>query len=465
MGELMDISTLYPGTGGIFGNPSGMMNVERIQIQADLAMPGLGMNTSTKKSDVLKTMITEGLDGFLEENEVRGEDRVDPEIGTDMAQTAGVDGLGVTLVYRGMKWPIGLTGAFERMVDFQLELDVNDLAVGVALSLDDTDPSADSIKARFSVQTGLALYLGLNRRGAGIATEVPGTGLKFGFAVHQYMAYMDFNAVGSIDGFISQSEKESYFNLDGTPYTDDLKVNYVGYSKASAPGGAFGANWTFLKYFGIDFAASYNGTLKLGYISGEHYILNAIDQDESAGGGSEDAEFFDVGKLNLTKLTLTKKVTNEIYDVELQLPSRVGVSLHTSLSWLKLNFDYAWYYRGLSLTYKHRSQKAAFDTTYNDIVAAADGSDSLITENSTGRLGSQLQHKGAIGINLFGFFLNAGAYYGEPIFYENSREIDVKVMPILNLGYTFEIRDKYIFDVSLISLPLAILKTTVRYRI
>ncbi len=476
--ELSDICSFYANSGSIFGNPAAMMNINRMQIEGDVSLPGMGFNISTEKSRVLKSVIKTGLDGFFEgENEVDGENRVDPLIQTEMAQTPGFEGLGYTYRWGSLKYPVGVTAAFERLVDLELELELNDLGIGIGMPLDESDPASDSIKARFSAQTGLGLYLGLSRRGAGMAMELPKLNLKYGIAVHQYMGYFNFNALGEINGFISRSENESYFNLESSPYTDDLRIDYLGYGRGSAMGVAFGSSWSFLKYFTMDFAASWNGSMEMGYVKGEHFTLNAIDKDEPSDSSApapvvaadsipeDDAGFFEVGKLNLTKLTLTKRVTNDIHNIKLQLPSRVGVSFSAGGADLMVHFDYAWYYRGLHLTYDHISQKVVFDTTFNDIVSAADGSDSVVTQQSRGGWGSDLKHKMAFGLYWWGLFTNMGVYVGDPIFYENSNKVGLKYMPIFNFGYSIELSKQYFLDVSVISFPMTIFKTNFRYRI
>jgi hypothetical protein len=430
-----------------------------------LSLPGLGLNTSTAKSDVLRQLVSDGFDGFLNQEGVTGENRVDPTINTDMAQTPGLDGVGISLRLFSLKYPITFTGAFERMVDFQLELDLNDLDVGVGMLMDESDPASDSIKAKFSLQSGLSLNMGLNRRGIGVAMEIPKAKFKYGFAVHQYMAYWDFYGAGEINGFISLNQRESYFNLDGSEYTDDLRVNYLGYGKGSTPGYAFGFNWEPISHLGIDFASSWNGTIDLGYARGEHYLLNAIDQESGGGGTSdEEAEIFDAGKLNLTKLTLTKNVSNNIENVSLKLPARVGASLYMRFKPIRINIDYAWYYRNMALHYDHTSKKQVFDTTFNDIMPATDGSDSVEVRKTRGEIGTNLSHKAAIGVYFFGMFLNAGVYYGKPIFYENDNDVPVDFLPIFNMGYSYEVNRKFSVALSAVSLPLTILKTSIRYR-
>ncbi|MFC1585012.1 hypothetical protein ACFL5V_05655 [Fibrobacterota bacterium] len=466
LSELIDISSIYPGTGKLFGNPAGTAYTDKLQIQTDLSFPGLGINTSTKKSEVFKQMIQDGFDGFLQQEGVTGDDRVDPEIHTDMAQTPGLDGVGISLRFSQLPWPVTLTGAFERMVDFQLELDLNDLNVGVGMPMDETDPASDSIKAKFNLQSGLALYMGLNRRGVGMAMEIPKARLKYGLAVHQYMAYWDFYGAGEINGFISLNQRESYFNLEGTDYTDDLAAHYAGYGKGSTPGFAFGINWQPFRHFGLDLVSSYNGTIDLGYTRGEHYILHAVDPDVSSSADTasgEEADLFDVGRLNLTKPTLTKNISNDIENITLKLPSRLGGSFYFLSSWFRFNIDYAWYYRNMVLHYDHTSRKTVFDSTYNDVMITDDGRDSVEVRVSRGQLGTNLTHKGAIGLQLWGLFFNTGVYYGKPIFYENGNDVPVDFMPILNMGFTYNVNHNLNFSTSIISLPMAILKTSIRY--
>jgi hypothetical protein len=309
--------------------------------------------------------------------------------------------------------------------------------------------------------------------------QVPNSNLKIGLSAYQYMGYFNCRAAGEINGFISRGQRESYFNLESTPYTDDLSLNYLGSGQGSAAGLGIGVNWMPFKHFGIDLTANWNGTIQQGGLYGEHYIpvaMDNFDDDKDSDGKNTDSksdeksndegDFFQVSKLNLTKLTLTKKVTNELSNVSLQLPARLGVSFCVDYQRFKLNLDYAWYYKDMELSYFHKATKTAFDPHLNDVILNADNTDSVNVKTDSGELGSHLTHKAALGLYLWGFFLNAGTYIGKPsIFYANNMEMDMRFMPIFNVGYSFRPRSRITADFSLIQLPMTVFKTTLKYKI
>ena len=176
-----------------------------------------------------------------------------------------------------------------------------------------------------------------------------------------------------------------------------------------------------------------------------------------------------MSQMNLTKLTLTQRHEYELDKMTLQLPSKVGLSV--SGFWkstnIKTNLSYAYYYRDMKWQWDYTHRKTKIDST-KEIIKTEDGQDSLFVSHS--QYGFTLKRAQLVnmGFDFDGWHWNLGAMFWEEtgVIHKNYTSTwDLpNVYPLFSFGWRSWLGNHLELDISLITLPESLFKTSVRYQ-
>jgi hypothetical protein len=246
-------------------------------------------------------------------------------------------------------------------------------------------------------------------------------------------------------------------------YHDDLDARGNGGISGAAHGVRMGASWRFADHFGADAMISLAETMFLtGSISYQYNVLPALDF-----GGDK---ILDPAKMNPTKLTLTSRTKQTLSDMRVNLPWEGAVSLHTDWPNFRMNLDYSYFMRGMSVRYTLLDSVDAFDKQAKDVPKDASGRDSVEVERSENLFRLGLQQQFALGLEVYQVFLQVGGIVytvtqGD-ILSESAayRPAALPFLPTMNVGYYFPLGPKFTATVSLVAFPVSLFKTSVEYR-
>jgi hypothetical protein len=171
-----------------------------------------------------------------------------------------------------------------------------------------------------------------------------------------------------------------------------------------------------------------------------------------------------------SRRALTQSHVEHVSDFTLVLPWEAGLSLRFQSRDWRLNLDYLYYLRGLSLSYATLDSAAVYDDSARDLRRNAAGLDSVAHWTSQQSYRLRLQQHLAVGVEFRQVFLHLGA-----LFYTVSRASLVEetaafqpdflpFLPTLNVGYHFPLGPRFTTTVSLVAFPVSLFKTTVEYR-
>jgi hypothetical protein len=326
---------------------------------------------------------------------------------------------------------------------------------------DDSDPLSDSVKILLSADAFARFSAELNDFSLGVAGQ-PWHGIHLGLAYQRYTLDMLLEAGARLDGILRRAGQESYFHGDGVNYHDDLDAKGYGNVTGTAHGVRLGASWQFAKHFGLDAMVSMAETMRLkGNLAWEYNVLPSLDFSSS--------EIMDPSKMNPTKLTLTTRSKTEISDMRVNLPWEGAVSFQAKWENFRMNMDYSYFMRGMSVQYTMTDSVDAYDTTSKDVYKDAYGDDSVTVTRSTNRFRLGLEQQFALGLQIYQVFLQIGGVFytvtDGDILSESAayRPDALPFLPTMNLGYYFPIGPNFTATVSLVAFPVSLFKTSVEY--
>lgn len=457
-GAMSNVTSLYPSASSLFGNPASLSRLHGLDVQTDFFLPGLGLGVSSERTKILRNNLRIPIQDFLEAGDNRVEHPAYPDVNLGLYQSTNLGGFSVAIGGPSAVIAAGVQQPLRGLFDFSL----GGVRLGLGLPEDESDPASDSIKVLLSADAFARVSAELNDFSLGLAGE-PWHGVHLGLAYQRYTLDLLLDAGARVDGILQRAGQESYFHADGVNYHDDLDAEGYGNVTGSAHGIRLGASWQFARHFGADAMISLAETMILrGEAGWEYNMLPSLD--------FESDKIMDPSKMNPTKLTLTTRTKTVIRDVRVNLPWEGAVSLHTGWDHFKMNLDYSYFMRGMSVQFTQVDSIDAYDTASLDTYKDSFGRDSVeVVETGTKfRLG--LEQQFALGLQIYQVFLQLGGVFytvtdGDLLTEAAAyRPEALPFLPTMNVGYYFPLGPNFTATVSLVAFPVSLFKTSVEYR-
>jgi hypothetical protein len=457
-GAMSNVTSLYPSAASLFGNPAALARLQTMDVQSDFFLPGLGLGVSSERTKALRNNLRAPIQDFLSGGDNHVAHPSFPDVNLGLYQSTNLGGFAVAFGGPSATLAAGYQQPFRGLLDFGL----GGFRIGLGLPEDESDPQSDSIKVLLSVDAFARFRAELNDFSLGFAGE-PWKNVRLGVAYQRYTLDLGLDAGARVDGILQRAGQESYFHSQSVNYQDDLDAGGEGAISGSAHGVRLGASWQPFRHFGADAMLSLAETMHLdGSLAWQYHMLPSLDF-----GGDK---IMDPAKMNPTKLTLTTRTKEVLEDMQVNMPWEAAISLHTEWAAVRLNLDYSYFLRGLSVRYDLLDSVDAFDKGSKDRYKDHNGEDSVevIRGSRVFRLG--LEQQFALGIQVYQVFLqlggivysvNQGDVLAESAAYRPS---SLPFLPTLNVGYFFPLGPKFITTVSLVAFPVSLFKTSVEYR-
>lgn len=457
-GAMNNVTSLYPSASSLFGNPAALARLQGMSVQTDFFLPGLGLGVSSERTKILRNNLRAPIQTFLSEGNNNVENPAYPDVSLGLYQSTNLGGFSVAFGGPSATIGAGVQQPFKGLFDFS----IGGMRVGLGLPEDESNPASDSIKVLISADAFARFSVELNDFSLGVAGQ-PWKGMRLGIAYQRYTLDLQLEAGARVDGILQRAGQESYFNGDGVNYHDDLDAKGYGNITGSAHGVRMGASWKFSRHFGMDAMISMAETMFLkGTMMWEYNVLPSLDFGSDA--------IMSPSKMNPTKLTLTTRNKTVVQDMRVNLPWEGAVSLHTEWENFRLNLDYSYFMRGMSIRYSLLDSVDAFDSTTKDLYKDRSGNDSVTVTQSGNSFNLGLQQQFAFGVEIYQvFFQFGGVFYtvteGDLLTEAAAyRPEALPFLPTLNLGYHFPLGPNFTTTVSLVAFPVSLFKTSVEYR-
>ena len=457
-GAMNNVTTLYPSATSLFGNPAALGKLQTMDVQTDFFLPGLGLGVSSERTKVLRNNLRTPIKDFLDGDQNKVSNPVYPDVNLGLYQSTSLGGFAVAFGGPSATLAAGVQQPFRGNFDFGL----GGLRIGLGLPEDEKDPESDSIKVLLSVDAFARFQAELNDFSLGVAGE-PWPNVRMGIAYQRYTIDMLLEAGARVDGILQRAGQESYFHGEGVNYHDDLDAHGSGDVTGAAHGVRMGASWQFAKHFGVDAMISMAETMFLtGSLSYEYNTLPSLDFSGD--------KVMDPSKMNPTKLTQTTRTKQTIQDMRVNLPWESAVSLHTQWANFRMNLDYSYFLRGMSVHYTLIDSADAFNKETKDLYKDHAGYDSVEATRSDNGFRLGLEQQFALGLEVYQVFLQVGGIIytvtegdvlAEAAAY---RPESLPFLPTMNVGYYFPLGPKFKATVSLVAFPVSLFKTSVEYR-
>lgn len=457
-GAMSNVTTLYPSATSLFGNPAALARLQTMDVQTDFFLPGLGLGVSSERTKILRNNLRVPIEDFLASGDNNVEHPTYPDVNLGLYQSTNLGGFAVSIGGPSATVAAGVQQPFRGLLDFGL----GGLRIGLGMPEDESDPLSDSVKVLLSVDAFARFKAELNDFALGVAGE-PWKNVRLGLAYQRYTLDLSLEAGARVDGILQRAGQESYFHSGNSSYHDDLDARGQGSIAGAAHGVRLGAGWQPFRHFGMDAMISMAETMHMdGNLAWEYNMLPALDFDGD--------KIFDPAKMNPTKLTLTKRTKETLQDMQVNLPWEAAISMHTDWAAFRLNLDYSWFMRGMSVRYTLVDSVDAFDKETKDMYQDASGNDSVEVTRSERIFRLGLEQQFALGIEVYQVFVQVGGIFytvtqGD-ILSESAayRPAALPFLPTMNMGYHFPLGPKFTATVSLVAFPVSLFKTSVEYR-
>jgi hypothetical protein len=457
-GAMSNVTSLYPSAASLFGNPASLARLHGMDVQTDFFLPGLGLGVSSERTKVLRNNLRTPIQEFLDGGDNHVAHPSYPDVSLGLYQSTNLGGFAVSFGGPAATLAAGVQQPFRGAFDFGL----GGFRLGLGLPEDDSDPQSDSIKVLLSVDAFARFKAELNDFSLGIAGE-PWKNLRLGVAYQRYTLDLSLEAAARVDGILQRAGQESYFHDPAANYHDDLDARGEGAITGDAHGVRLGASWKPFRHFGADAMLSLAETMYLrGSIAWQYNLLPALDF-----GGDK---ILDPSAMNPTKLTLTTRTKQELRDMRVNLPWEAAVSLHADWPSFRVNLDYSYFLRGMSVRYVLVDSVDAYDKQAKDRYQDHEGADSVEVTRAGNLFRLGLEQQFALGIEAYQVFLHVGGIVytvteGD-ILSESAayRPEGLPFLPTMNVGYYFPLGPKFTATVSLVAFPVSLFKTSVEYR-
>ncbi len=457
-GAMSNVTSMYPTAASIFGNPAALGYLQGMSLQSDFFLPGLGLGVSSERTKLLRNNMKAPIQEFLNTDQNHVQNPVYPDVNLGLYQSTNLGGFAVAFGGPSVTLAAGVQQPFRGKIDFGL----GGLRLGLGLPEDESDPQSDSIKILISADAFGRFTAEMNDFSLGLA-GMPWPNVRLGVAYQRYTIDMLLEAGARVDGILQRAGQENYFHGEGVNYHDDLDARGAGQVRGSAHGIRFGANWEFAKHFELDAMVSLAEVMRLeGKLGWEYNVLPSVDFSSD--------QIMNPANMNPTKLTLTTRSKTVIQEMRVNLPWEGALSVGTKWEHFRMNLDYSYFLRGMSVLYKSIDSVDAFDSASKDIYRTASGQDSVTVTRSNNRFRLGLEQQFALGVQIYQVFFQVGG-----IFYtvENGdllsesaayRPAFLPFLPTMNMGYYFPLGPNFTTTVSLVAFPVSLFKTSVEYR-
>ena len=285
-GAMNNVTSLYPSSSSLFGNPASLSRLQGMAVQTDFFLPGLGLGVSSERTKLLRNNLRAPIETFLNEGENNVENPVYPDVSLGLYQSTNLGGFSVAFGGKSATLGVGVQQPFRGALDFAL----GGMRIGLGMPEDENDPASDSIKILISADAFARVSVELNDFSLGVAGE-PWKGVHLGIAYQRYTLDMLLEAGARVDGILQRAGQESYFHAADANYHDDLDAKGYGNVTGSAHGVRMGASWQFARHFGLDAMISMAETMFLkGSLGWEYNMLPSLDFGERDHHGSVQNE-------------------------------------------------------------------------------------------------------------------------------------------------------------------------------
>jgi len=457
-GAMSNVTSLYPSAASLFGNPAALASLQTMDVQSDFFLPGLGLGVSSERTKILRNDLRTPIQDFLSGGDNHVAHPSFPDVNLGLYQSTNLGGFAVAFGGPSATLAAGYQQPFNGLIDFGL----GGFRLGLGIPEDASDPQSDSIKVLLSVDAFARFKAELNDFSLGIAGE-PWKNVRLGLAYQRYTLDLGLDAGARVDGILQRAGQESYFHSQDVNYQDDLDAKGEGAITGSAHGVRLGAAWQPFRHFGADAMLSLAETMHLdGSLAWEYHMLPALDFSSD--------KILDPAKMNPTKLTLTTRTKEVLQDMQVNMPWEAALSLHANWSAVRVNLDYSYFLRGLSVRYEMLDSVDAFDKETKDRYKDHEGNDSVEVTRASKIFRLGLEQEFALGIQVYQVFLQVGGIVYSvtqgDILSESAayRPASFPFLPTLNVGYYFPLGPKFTTTVSLVAFPVALFKTSVEYR-
>ena len=176
-GAMNNVTSLYPSSSSLFGNPASLSRLQGMSVQTDFFLPGLGLGVSSERTKLLRNNLRAPIETFLDDGENNVENPVYPDVKLGLYQSTNLGGFSVAFGGRSASLGVGVQQPFRGSLDFAL----GGMRIGLGMPEDADDPAADSIKILISADAFARVSAELNDFSLGLAGE-PWKGVHLGIA-------------------------------------------------------------------------------------------------------------------------------------------------------------------------------------------------------------------------------------------------------------------------------------------
>jgi len=410
------VGTLHPGAASVAGNPAGLGFLASNDLLIDVLPP---MGASVSDLADLESRAASALDDAI--TEVADPDLVPtyPVLEAYAGQQAGVVS-GAMAVRLG---PVVVGAAVEEPLSVSVDL-VDTGIEAFAEGVKEDEGAETSIEMRCFADAAADLSFEIRRTTVAAGAAV-GRRLAVGGSFSRYDASARLAGVLRADGIVNYGGQEYAFNDPSDPWHNDLGLTTVGDFAGDAYGWSAGATWRPLERLTIDVLYRRSPRLVLyGRLVTEENVIPAVSEDG-----------IDLSEITASQPTLTEHTeTVEDGDVILSLPSFFGVAASVGTGFATTTLEYR-VFQG-EIGFEHDG--------YTEAVELTDG------------LGAEMDFGG---LRLGGGVIR-GTLVGESA--ESGAGEDV-LIPLANLGMTFELGEGLELGALFLALPLQVGRLSIGY--
>ncbi len=410
------VSTVSSGVASVTGNPAGLAFLTANGLLLDV-LPPIGASVSELAH--LEDRAATVLDDAVEDAAAHDLDPVYPVLDANLGQQAGI--ISGALALRA--GPIVAGAAIEEPVSMGLDL-VETGIEAFARDVRSEDDGGVEIQVRCFADAAAEVSFEIEKATlAGGAEIVPGVGV--GVSVSRYHAAATASAVLRVDGIVDYGGQEHVFNDPDDPWHNELGFSGWGAYQGDAVGWSAGASWRARDWLTVD--VLYTGVPRLSLEGSYTTIENTIPAASDGG--------LELEEISASQPTLTERTeTVETDPLILHLPSYAGAAVSVRTGRVVTTLEYRRYSGLLGFELKD----------YSEGIEPTDG---FGLEADFG------------GLRMGGGVIR-GTLKGESA--KDGSAGDV-LIPLVNLGYQFELNESMTMDLLVVAVPLQVLRLSFAY--
>src|SRR4051812_13527703 len=117
-GTMNNVTSLYPSSSALFGNPAALAQLQGVSVQTDAFLPGLGLGISSERTKLLRNNLRTPIHDFLDSPNNNVEDPVYPDISLGLYQSTNMGGFSVGFGGPSATLAAGVQQPFQGKMDF-----------------------------------------------------------------------------------------------------------------------------------------------------------------------------------------------------------------------------------------------------------------------------------------------------------------------------------------------------------